>query len=152
MREEALVLEEHGGAPGDDHAEGKNEEQPGGLLQGDDPADVVARQVAHGEQDEHDQEEDLGTVHHDPVLHEHQPRGADERVGEHYGADEKGSERPDERNAETRYDKHRETGGHAQGREDDGLERHLPAPLAKPPQQHTNEAQQSNNSRRTWSE
>jgi len=49
MRKEALVLEVHGGAPGDDHAEGKNEEQPGGLLHGDDLADVVARQIADGE-------------------------------------------------------------------------------------------------------
>ena len=42
MLKEALVLEEHGSAPGDDHAEGQNEEQPGGLLHGDDLADAVA--------------------------------------------------------------------------------------------------------------
>jgi len=89
---EAAVGEVHRDAPAEDHAEGEDEEEAGGLLQGDEAVEVAAGEEADEREHDHDDEKGGRAVHHDGLADQLEARGADEGFGEEERAGEEGGE------------------------------------------------------------
>lgn len=136
---EGAVLEQHAHAPVDDHAEGENEEQGGGLLDGNDVVQVIAGHEADEEEDHDDDEEGVGAAHHDGFAFADQVGGQQEGVGEDDGADEEGHSGPIPGNAEGGHEEHGKAGGHAERGNDDFAEGDGGAAFADAPEHDSEE-------------
>ena len=131
--QDAAVVEEHGEAPAEDHAEGEDVEEGSGLGDGEEVVKVAAGEDSDGGEGDDDEEEGAVALDHDGIADADELRGEDERVSEEERADEECDECPEGIDAADGRDEHAEAGGHAEGGDDDFAQSDGGAALADAP-------------------